>query len=387
MVEATDATESHPSAPPAEAGAVPETPTATGPVDWSVRALLGAGAHFGHQTRRWDPRMKPYLFGDRHGIHIINLDKTHRRLAEALDFLRETVAGGGKVLFVGTKRQAQAPVRLEAERAEQYYVNNRWLGGMLTNFRTVKKSIERFKDQLEVVADEEKVAELSKKDLSRLNRAITKYRKSLDGIREMSRLPDALFIIDVKKEHIALTEARRLGIPIVAVVDSNCNPDGIDFVIPGNDDAIRAVQLYCAAVADACLEGAEVYNARVQSEVSEQETGRPQREPQGGRRVVDIQQPGPRRGGRGGRDGEGGGGRKRREETKPSIPVPHAAARRAPTPEPAAEAEPVEDAAAEEAAAAAEGSAEDAAAAAEAPAAESAEASAADDAAEKSSES
>jgi small subunit ribosomal protein S2 len=297
--------------------------------------------------------MKPYLFGERHGIHIINLDLTHRRLAEALEFLRETVASGGKVLFVGTKRQAQAPIQLEAQRSQQYYVNNRWLGGMLTNFRTVKKSIERFKDQLEIVSDEEQVAELSKKDVSRLNRGITKYRKSLDGIREMTRLPDAMFIVDVKKEHIALTEARRLGIPVVAVVDSNCNPDGIDFVIPGNDDAIRSVQLFCGAVADACLEGAEEFNARVQSEVSEQETGRPQREAQTGRRVVDIQQPGPRRGGRGGQGGEGGG-RKRREEPKPSIPVPHAASRRTPTPEPVAadvEAEaPAEAAAAEEAA-------------------------------------
>ena len=261
----------------------------------SVRSLLEAGAHFGHQTRRWNPKMKPFIFGERAGIHIIDLDQTVRRLAGTLDFLRDTVAAGGKVLFVATKRQAQEIVQREAQRAGQFYVNNRWLGGMLTNFRTVRKSIERFKEQLQTLGDEDQVKELSKKDLSRLNRSITKYKKSLDGIQEMTRLPDALFVIDVGCEHIAVSEARRLGIPIAAVVDTNGEPEGIDFVIPGNDDAIRAIELYCKLVADACLEGAELFNARVQS----QEPSAPGAEgtgPRAIRRVVEIRHPTARRG-------------------------------------------------------------------------------------------
>jgi small subunit ribosomal protein S2 len=240
--------------------------------------------------------MKPFIFGERGGIHIIDLDQTVRRLGAGLDFLRETVAAGGKVLFVATKRQAQEIVQREAQRAGQYYVNNRWLGGMLTNFRTVRKSIERFKDQLGTVGDEEKVKELSKKDLSRLNRSITKYRKSLDGIQEMTRLPDALFVIDVGCEHIAVSEARRLGIPIVGVVDTNGEPAGIDFVVPGNDDAIRAIELYCKLVADTCIEGAQIFNARVQSQepaAAAEGTG-----PRAIRRVVEIRQPTARRSGR-----------------------------------------------------------------------------------------
>jgi small subunit ribosomal protein S2 len=262
-----------------------------------MRELLEAGVHFGHQTRRWNPEMKPFIFGDRNGIHIIDLDQTLPRLAAALEFLQEIVAQGGRVLFVGTKRQAQGPIQLEAVRSGQFYVNNRWLGGMLTNFRTVRKSIDHFKELLALVEDEEQVGELSKKELSRINRAITKYRKSLDGIREMSRLPDALFVIDILKEHIAISEARRLGIPIVAIIDTNCSPKGIDLPIPANDDAIRAIQLYCELAADACLEGAEVFNARVQSE----EAARP-REAKGEgaglptRRVVEIKQPAGRRG-------------------------------------------------------------------------------------------
>ena len=260
----------------------------------SVRELLEAGAHFGHQTRRWNPRMKPFIFGERAGIHIIDLDQTVRRLQTSLEFLRETVAAGGRVLFVATKRQAQEIVQREAQRSGQYYVNNRWLGGMLTNFRTVRKSIERFKEQLGTVADEEQVKDLSKKDLSRLNRSITKYRKSLDGIQEMTRLPDALFVIDVGCEHIAVSEARRLGIPIMGVVDTNGEPGDIDFVVPGNDDAIRAIDLYCRLVADACLDGAALFNARVQSQepaaASAEGTG-----PRAIRRVVEIRQPTARR--------------------------------------------------------------------------------------------
>jgi small subunit ribosomal protein S2 len=254
----------------------------------NIRSLLEAGAHFGHQCRRWNPKMKPFIFGARDGIHIVDLDQTLPRLREGLDFVREVVADGGKVLVVGTKRQAQAPVQLEAQRANQFYVNNRWLGGMLTNFRTVKKSIERFKEQLATLADEERVAELSKKELSRLNRSVTKYQKSLDGLREMTRLPDAMFVIDVNKEHLAISEAQRLGIPIVAVVDTNCSPDGIDHVIPANDDAIRAIQLYCELVADACLEGAEIFNERAQGQDAASGAAPEAEGTPGGRRVVEI---------------------------------------------------------------------------------------------------
>jgi small subunit ribosomal protein S2 len=265
----------------------------------TVHQLLDAGVHFGHQTRRWNPRMKPFLFGERNGVHIIDLDQTLPRFQRSLDFLRETVARGGKVLFVGTKRQAQAPICAEAERSEQFYVNRRWLGGMLTNFKTVKKSIERFKELLALVADTEKSSELSKKELSRVMRWIEKYRKSLDGIKEMARLPDAMFVIDVNREAIAIKEAHRLGIPIVAVVDSNCDPQLIDYAIPGNDDSLRAIQLYCARVADACAEGALVHNERVQAEVAEKERARAGSEaPEKsgtGRVVVEIKQQ-PRRG-------------------------------------------------------------------------------------------
>jgi small subunit ribosomal protein S2 len=262
--------------------------------------LMEAGVHFGHQTHRWNPRMKRHLFGERNGVHIIDLDQTLPRFRESLDFIREIVAGGGKVLFVGTKRQTQGPVKLEAERANQYFVNNRWLGGMMTNFKTVKKSIDRFKSMLEILGDEEKSAELSKKDLARTNRQVEKYRKSLDGIRGMSRLPQVLFIIDVNCEMIAVKEARRLSIPIVAVVDSNCDPLDIDFVIPGNDDSIRAIQLYCSRVANACLEGEAIYNDRIQSQEAEKEKakGSGKGEKSGtrpGRVVVEIKHP-PRRG-------------------------------------------------------------------------------------------
>ncbi len=265
----------------------------------TVRDLLEAGVHFGHQTRRWNPRMKPFLFGERNGVHVIDLDQTLPRFTGALEFVRDTVAQGGKVLFVGTKRQAQGPIELEARRAGQFYVNRRWLGGMLTNFKTVKKSIERFKELLELVGDEERAGELSKKELSRVNRSIEKYQKSLDGMKEMGRLPDIVFVIDVSREAIAVTEANRLGIPIIAVVDSNCDPLNVDFVVPGNDDSIRAIQLYCASIADACVEGAALFNERVQAEVAEEEkvraAGGPVEKTTTGKVVVEIKQP-PRRG-------------------------------------------------------------------------------------------
>ena len=308
-----------------------------------VRELLEAGAHFGHQTRRWNPQMKRFIFGERNGIHIIDLDQTAPRMEAALGFIRETVASGGKVLFVGTKRQAQEAVKGGAERAGQYYVNNRWLGGMLTNFRTVKKSIELFKEQIAVVEDEEKSSELSKKELSRLNRSITKYRKSLDGLKEMTRLPDALFVIDLNKEHIAVTEAKRLGIPVVAIVDTNCNPKGIDFAVPANDDAIRAIELYCDVVANACAEGAELFNERAQAEPEPSQQAGP-----GGRRVVEIKQQ-PRRGRQAGgahsagprpqrRDGGPRGDAAPAEEAAADAPAPAAPAAEAAPAAPAAEA-------------------------------------------------
>ena len=260
-----------------------------------VRALLETGAHFGHQTRRWNPRMRNFIFGERDGIHIIDLDQTVPRFDAALEFLRETVASGGKVLFVATKRQAQEIVKAESARSNQFYVNNRWLGGMLTNWRTVRKSLEMFKEELAILESEELSKEHSKKSLSRISRSVEKYRKSLDGIREMSKLPDALFVIDVAKEHIAISEARRLGIPIVAIVDTNCDPDGIDFVVPGNDDAIRALELYLGMAADACIEGASVLNERLTSSDGGAQRGGDGEVTPAGRRVVEIRQA-PRRG-------------------------------------------------------------------------------------------
>jgi small subunit ribosomal protein S2 len=264
----------------------------------TIRDLMEAGVHFGHQTRRWNPRMKPYLFGERNGVHIVDLDMTLPRFREGLAFVTEVIASGGKALFVGTKRQAQEPIKLHAERANQYYVNSRWLGGMLTNFKTVKKSIERYNSMLEVLGDEEKSAELSKKELARVNRQVDKYHKSLAGIRQMTRLPQVLFVIDVNCESIAVQEARRLSIPIVAVVDSNCDPEEIDVVIPGNDDSIRAIQLYCSRMASACLEGEAIFNDRVQADVSEGDKSPASAEQPGartGRVVVEIKHP-PRRG-------------------------------------------------------------------------------------------
>ena len=259
----------------------------------NISGLIEAGVHFGHQTRRWNPRMKPFLFGERNGVHIVDLDQTLPLFRDALDFVREVTASGGKVLFVATKRQAQDAIKLEAMRSGQYYVNRRWLGGMLTNFKTVKKSIERYKEMLETVADEEQVAGLSKKELSRLNRMIEKYSKSLEGIREMTRLPDCMFVLDVGREQIAVSEAQRLGIPVVAVVDSNCSPLDIDFVIPGNDDSTRAIQLYCNRVADACVLGDAENQERIKAEVVEADRRQAEAAEKAttasGRKVVDIQ--------------------------------------------------------------------------------------------------
>lgn len=310
---ATPGTPTTPATPPAAAHSEMAAAMAEGlqVAPLTVRSLLEAGAHFGHQTHRWNPRMKPFIFGERNGVHILDLDQTLVRFREALEFLREVTAEGGKVLFVGTKRQAAPSVQGEATRAQQLYVNNRWLGGTLTNFRTVRKSLDRFKDLLEILGNEERSAELSKKERSRISREVERHRKGLEGLREMTRLPAALFVIDVNREHIAVSEAQRLGIPIVAVVDSNCDPDGIDFVVPGNDDATRAIQLYCHHVAEACLEGAQLHEERVRSEASAESGARRAEEGAGpgtGRVVVEIKQP-PRRGRGAGRGGPRGGTR------------------------------------------------------------------------------
>jgi small subunit ribosomal protein S2 len=241
--------------------------------------------------------MRSYIFGERNGTHIIDLDQTLPLFAEALEFLRDVTADGGRVLFVGTKRQAAPLIEMESRRARQFYVNNRWLGGMLTNWKTVRKSIDRYKQALEVIGDEEKRAELSKKELSRVTRAADKYQKSLEGIIDMTKLPEAVFVIDVGREQIAVSEARRLGIPIVAIVDSNCDPHGIDYVVPGNDDAIRSLDLYCKLVANACIEGEQEHQERLltEKEAAPAEAAAPAAPGTAGRRVVEIKQA-PRRG-------------------------------------------------------------------------------------------
>ena len=231
----------------------------------TMRQMLEAGVHFGHQTRFWHPKMRPFIFGERNRIHIINLEKTLPLFNEAMGYLTKLAANGGTILFVGTKRQATDIVSQEAARCVSPYVNHRWLGGMLTNYRTVKKSIERLKMLESVLADETSSKKLSKKELLTLDRERVKLEKSLGGIKEMSGLPDAVFVIDVGHEYIAVSEANKLNIPVVGVVDSNCKPDGVDYVIPGNDDAIRAIQLYAQAAADAILVGLEQRQATLNS--------------------------------------------------------------------------------------------------------------------------
>jgi len=224
-----------------------------------MKELLEAGVHFGHQVRRWNPKMKEYIFGERNGIYIIDLQKTQRMFREAIGFVTNLIAEdkGKTVLFVGTKRQAQDAIREESEKCGQYYVNQRWLGGLLTNFQTVQKSIKRLKD-LESMQTDGRYEKLTKKERIKLDRERESLNKNLSGIKAMNRLPDAVFIIDVKKEEIAVAEANRLGIPIVAVVDTNCSPEGIDYVIPGNDDALRAVRLFASRIADAIVEGNQI---------------------------------------------------------------------------------------------------------------------------------
>lgn len=219
----------------------------------TMKSLLESGVHFGHQVKRWDPRMKKYIFAERNGIHIIDLQKTIQSIKEAYEAVRKTVSSGKSVLFVGTKKQAQQAIQKEAERCGMFFINNRWLGGMLTNFSTIKKSLLRLK-KLEKMEVDGTFENLTKKEIANLNKERAKLQKNLGGIKEMKDLPGILFIIDTRKEGIAVAEACRMGIPIVAVVDTNCNPDGIDYPIPGNDDAIRAITLFTQIIANAVVE-------------------------------------------------------------------------------------------------------------------------------------
>jgi small subunit ribosomal protein S2 len=222
----------------------------------SMRQMLEAGVHFGHQTRFWNPKMAPFIFGERNKIHIINLEKTQPMYSEAANFIKGVIADGGRVLFVGTKRSARESIQKEAERAGQPFVNQRWLGGMLTNFKTIRQSIKRLAEITELAASGA-LEKRGKKEATQLRREMDKLERSLGGIKNMESLPDALFVVDVGHENIAIHEAKKLGIPVVAIVDTNCSPDGIDYVIPGNDDAMRAIHLYATGIADAVLEGRE----------------------------------------------------------------------------------------------------------------------------------
>ena len=233
----------------------------------SMKQLLEAGVHFGHQTRRWNPKMAKYIFTERNGIYIIDLQKTVKKLDEAYNYVKEVAAEGGDILFVGTKKQAQNSIREEAERCNQFYVNERWLGGMLTNFRTIQTRIARLKE-LEAMFEDGTVEQYTKKEAMLMQRELQKLEKNLGGIKDMKKLPGAIFVVDSKKEEIAVKEARKLGIPVIATVDTNCDPDVIDFPIPANDDAIRAVKLLTSKIADAVLEGR-------QGQQEEEETAAP----------------------------------------------------------------------------------------------------------------
>ncbi len=235
----------------------------------SMKQLLEAGVHFGHQTRRWNPKMARYIFTERNGIYIIDLQKTVKKLEEAYLFVRDVAANGDNVLFVGTKKQAGESIKEEAERAGAHYVNARWLGGMMTNFKTIRRRIQRL-EQLHKMQEDGTFERLPKKEVAKLELEIEKLEKYLGGIKTMDKLPGALFIVDPRKERIAVAEAKKLGIPIVAIVDTNCDPDEIDYVIPGNDDAIRAVKLIAGTMADAIIEGRQ--GAQSAAEANEEET-------------------------------------------------------------------------------------------------------------------
>lgn len=230
----------------------------------TMKQLLESGVHFGHQTKRWNPKMKPYIYGARNGIYIIDLQQTVKLFREAYDYVRNAVAAGGTVLFIGTKKQAQNAIEEEAKRCSMHYINNRWIGGFMTNFTTVKKSIARLKE-LEKIEESGKPGDATKKEISVMKKERDRLMKYLSGVKEMKTMPTAIFVIDSRKEAIAIKEAKRLGIKVVAVVDTNCDPDEVDCIIPGNDDAIRAIKLFSAAIADACNEGRAKYELALQA--------------------------------------------------------------------------------------------------------------------------
>jgi small subunit ribosomal protein S2 len=232
---------------------------------FNMKELLEAGVHFGHQTRRWNPKMKSYIFGARNGIHIIDLQKTVRLLKTTYEFIARTVSEGYSVLFVGTKKQAHDSIVEESERCGMFYVVNRWLGGTLTNFQTIRKSIARLRE-LETMKEDGSINKYTKKEILKMEKELFKLERNLGGIKDMDELPGAIFVVDPKKERIAVGEARKLGIPLVAIADSNCDPDEIDFIIPGNDDAIRAIRLICSKIADACVEGHNLAEERLRAE-------------------------------------------------------------------------------------------------------------------------
>ena len=220
----------------------------------TLKELLESGVHFGHQTRRWNPKMKKYIFGERNGIYVIDLGKTARLFTQAEEFVSRLATEGRTILFVGTKRQAQDLIQEEAQRCGMYFVNQRWLGGLLTNFMTIQRSIGRLRE-LESMAEDGRYESLSKKEIARIEKEKRKLHKNLDGIRQMSRLPDAVFVVDTRKEKIAVDEARTLKIPVIGIVDTNCNPDDVDYIIPGNDDALRSIRLFVTRIADAVITG------------------------------------------------------------------------------------------------------------------------------------
>lgn len=235
----------------------------------TMKQLLEAGVHFGHQTRRWNPKMKPYIFGARNGIYIIDLQKTVRLFKVAYEFTRDLVASGGVVLFVGTKKQARESIQEEASRCTMPYVNHRWLGGMLTNYQTIRQGIDRLK-HLESMFEDGTIEKFPKKEVLKMDRLRRKLEQNLGGIKDMEGLPDAVFVVDAKQEQIAVKEANKLGIPVIAIVDTNCDPDGIDYIIPGNDDAIRAIRLISSRMADAVLEGRERFLEAQQAETDKE---------------------------------------------------------------------------------------------------------------------
>lgn len=238
----------------------------------NMKELLEAGVHFGHQTKRWNPKMKTYIFGAKNGIYIIDLQQTVRMFKSAYDFITDTVSSGKSVLFVGTKKQARESIYEEANRCEMFYVHNRWLGGMLTNYQTIKKSIDRL-NYLNTIKNDESINLFPKKERLKLEKERVKLDSTLGGIRTMKGIPGALFVVDIKNEAIAIREARRLNIPVVAIVDTNCDPDNIDYIIPGNDDAIRSIRLISSRIADACMEGRERLKEKKQAESDKKDEG------------------------------------------------------------------------------------------------------------------